>query len=65
MQPDKVSEVRPYGEIAYEAYGQNRGWQSWDGKPMPTWTDLRPDIQIAWQVAAEAAVLYYKHHYET
>lgn len=36
---------------AYEAYGDNRGWKTYDDKPMPQWEELPKEIQTAWEVA--------------
>jgi hypothetical protein len=41
-------------QIAYEAYGENRNWKTYDDKPMPKWEDLKPEIQDAWAAAAQA-----------
>lgn len=49
-----------WGQVAYQAYGKNRDWKSWDGRPMPTWEDVTPEIKIAWQVAAVAAISAFK-----
>lgn len=49
-----------YGQTAYEAYGQNRDWKAWDGRPMPTWEDVIPEIKIAWQVASHAVIAEFK-----
>ncbi|OPZ37796.1 MAG: hypothetical protein BWY99_01800 [Synergistetes bacterium ADurb.BinA166] len=38
----------------YEAYGAAAEWKAWDGKPMPTWDELRPDIVMKWEAAARA-----------
>jgi hypothetical protein len=38
----------------YEAYGQAADWKAWDGKPMPRWHELRPDIVMKWEKAAAA-----------
>jgi len=42
------------GEIAYNAYGESRGWVVFDGSPMPPWDEQRPDILMAWMAAAQA-----------
>jgi hypothetical protein len=36
---------------AYSAYCEYRGWKSFDGKPLPTWDEVKPDIQAGWQAA--------------
>lgn len=46
--------MKTLGQIAYEAYCGNRGWKSYDDKPLPQWPDVKPEIQKAWQEAAWA-----------
>jgi len=41
-------------EVAYNAYGENRGWVVFSGDPMPKWEDQSPELQAAWRAAAEA-----------
>lgn len=41
-------------EIAYNAYGENRNWKTFDGRDMPAWNDISDVIQIAWIAAAIA-----------
>jgi hypothetical protein len=45
---------RTKGQIGYEAYGEHTGWKAFDGRPMPRWAELRPDIVEKWEVAANA-----------
>lgn len=42
------------GEIAYDAYGDSRGWVVFSGAPMPKWEDQSPELRAAWSAAAEA-----------
>jgi len=44
------------GRAAYDAYCGARGWNSFDGKPLPKWPEVKPEIQEAWCIAAEAVV---------
>lgn len=46
--------IRTLGQVAYEAYGDERGWTTVPGGPMPAWPDQDEAIQRAWQAAAEA-----------
>jgi hypothetical protein len=46
--------VEELGRIGYEAYGDHAEWKAFDGRPMPRWDDLRPDIKEKWAVAAKA-----------
>lgn len=51
LSPENLQEL---GQIAYEAYGDLRGWKAWDGKPMSTWAEVNEGIKTAWAVSAEA-----------
>lgn len=42
------------GQVGYEAYGEDSGWTTFDGRPMPKWDNLRPDIQARWEISARA-----------
>jgi hypothetical protein len=42
------------GQIGYDAYGDHAKWAAWDGRPMPRWDEVRPDIKEKWEVAAKA-----------
>lgn len=42
------------GQIAYEAYGNCRDWKVFTGDPMPTWEQQVPELQEAWEAAAQA-----------
>lgn len=41
-------------EVAYNAYGDNRGWVTFNGDPMPRWEDQTPELREAWNAAAQA-----------
>lgn len=47
---------KTWGEIAYEAYGNQVEWKNYLGKPMPNWFELPANIQQAWQAAGWATV---------
>lgn len=49
-----MNNTKSLGQIAFEAYGDNRSWKDWRGQPMPQWVDVREEIRKAWEVAAEA-----------
>lgn len=40
--------------IAYEAYCQQAGGKTYDGKPLPTYEELGTDRQACWEAAALA-----------
>lgn len=42
-----------YGQKNYEAYAEARNWKDYRGEPIPQWNDVRPEIQLAWQIAAD------------
>lgn len=49
--------MRSYGQLAYEAYCESTGWRSVaTQEPLPTWQDLLPAAQSAWESAAQAVV---------
>lgn len=41
---------------AYNAYGDDAGWKTWNGKDMPQWDDLGIAVQSHW-IAAVAEVV--------
>lgn len=49
--------MKSYGQIAYEAYCDATGGVSLvSGAALPPWFDLSPEIQQAWDAAAEAVL---------
>lgn len=42
------------GEVAYNAYGDNRNWVVFSGDKMPVWEDQSPELKEAWEAAANA-----------
>jgi len=42
------------GKVAYEAYGEHRGWSTFNGDVMPQWDEQTPELREAWEVAAQA-----------
>ncbi len=43
-----------YAQAGYEAYAKCTGGKTFDGRDMPTWTQLPQRIQDAWAAAANA-----------
>lgn len=41
---------------AYEAYSSNLNWTNFQGGPLPSWSELHPQVQHAWVHAAFAAI---------
>lgn len=42
------------GKIAYDAYCEARGWKSVRGEPLPQFGEQSPELQEAWEKAADA-----------
>lgn len=42
------------GKVAYDAYGEARGWKVVGGAPMPTWEEQSQELRDAWSAAAQA-----------
>lgn len=49
-----VQSTQSPGQIAYNAYCETRGWQSFNKEPLPQWEQVQPDIQESWEAAAKA-----------
>lgn len=46
---------KTYGQVGYDAYGDEANWKAYNDAPMPRWDDpLRDDIKRKWEVAAKA-----------
>lgn len=41
------------GERAFTAYNESSGGVAYDGTPIPAWLNLRPEIRMHWNKAAE------------
>ncbi len=46
--------MKTLGQIAFEAYKESKDNVTYDNKPIPAWTELSADVQIAWEKAAYA-----------
>lgn len=44
------------GKAAYDAYCTMREWKSYDGKPLPQWPEVKPEIKTGWFAAVSAVV---------
>ena len=42
------------GQVAYEAYGEDRDWLGEDERRLPAWAELAPGLKRAWHEAAQA-----------
>jgi len=47
-------ENKTLGQIAFEAYALAKGGIGYDGAIIPTWDNLSPGVQPAWEAAAKA-----------
>lgn len=47
--------MKTIGQIAFEAYNEAKGGVTYDGKPIPPWTDVGDAVRTAWECAAGAA----------
>lgn len=51
--------MKSLGQIAYEAYCENTNWKSLiSGQQLPQWKDVKPEIQRAWESAANAVWVF-------
>ncbi len=46
--------VLTYGEMAYNAYCDNRKWKSVRGDPLPAFENQSSELKAAWEAAAQA-----------
>lgn len=46
---------KSYGQVAFEAYTENRGGKNWDGTPTPPWEKLGDGVRAGWDAAGNAA----------
>ncbi len=42
------------GSLAYRSYGQQVGWKTFTGTPMPSWAEQNEKLKEAWNTAAQA-----------
>jgi len=50
------NDTKTAGQIAFEAYGAAVGGKTYDHKPIPQWSEIKPEIQQGWELAAKAAI---------
>lgn len=48
---------------AYDAYGDDAEWKTWDGRPMPTWDDLTTAVRDHWKAAIHSVCSTIKPDY--
>ena len=44
------------GRINYNAYCSTRNWLSFDGKALPQWEDVKPEIREGWECGASTGL---------
>ncbi len=54
-QESRARTLRRQALLAYNAYGEQTGWKTYQGTPMPAFADTHPGTQAAWLAAAEAS----------
>lgn len=59
---DILQIMKNLGQVAYEAYCENRGWKSFNGEPLPHWDNVKEDIRKSWEIAAKAVEQFCKIH---
>lgn len=52
MKPDEY--FVSFAEAAFNAYGEEAKWRTWDDKPMPLWNEVGANIQARWIAATKA-----------
>ncbi len=53
-----LDEQAELGQLAFNAYSDTTGWLNHQGKAIPPWEELGPQVQAAWIAAANAIVEY-------
>ena len=48
------------GHVAYKAYKASTGGKTYDGRDMPSWSDLGEAIRAAWDGAASAVLALHR-----
>jgi hypothetical protein len=49
--------MKSFGQIAYDAYCDCRGWLSFKGEALPPWDQQQESLRLAWEAAALAVLL--------
>lgn len=47
--------MKTIGEIAFDAYTASKQGTTFDGRPIPKWSELGDPVRNAWEAAGEAA----------
>tara|TARA_Y100000310_G_scaffold127207_1_gene126250 strand:- start:865 stop:1392 length:528 start_codon:yes stop_codon:yes gene_type:complete len=54
--------MKSAGQNAFEAYNESKGGKTWDGKPIPPWSEVGGEVQAGWAAAANAAIEHHINH---
>lgn len=46
------------GRVAFEGYCTASGGLTHDGKPIPTWENLTPEVRANWRAAADTVKMF-------
>jgi hypothetical protein len=49
-----------HGHAAYEAYCEERDWKAYNNETLRDWSEVDPEIKMAWELAAGAAIRNYQ-----
>jgi hypothetical protein len=49
-----MPDLRPYGQVAYDAYSADAGHKSVHGEALPDWHSSSPEVRTHWRASAEA-----------
>ena len=63
MSTTETRAPRSVGQIAYEAYCDHQGWRSVRGEVLPAWANQSPDLQAAWEFAAQEVRAFVAEHF--
>jgi hypothetical protein len=47
-----TDQLKQLGKANYETYCETRDWKAYDGAPLPTWEQVKSEIQHGWIMAA-------------
>ena len=54
-----------HGRRIFDAYCESREGKDYQGEPIPSWHNLRPEIQFAWEVAATELLYWWENEGRT
>ena len=50
-----MKSIEQIAQAMYDAYNEQAGGKTWDGRPLPTWDQLGEERQQCWIAAAQKA----------